>query len=84
MVTKKLDKSSPNLFQLAATGKHITKVTLEYTKPSAGGKYLVITLSNVVISADQTQAGVTGKATPHETITFEFGAIKSTYTQQKP
>jgi type VI secretion system secreted protein Hcp len=83
-ITKTLDKSSPNLFQLTATGKHIPTVRLEYAKAAAGGKHLEITLSNVVISADQTQPSAADKASPHETITFEYGAIKLTYTQQKP
>jgi type VI secretion system Hcp family effector len=82
--TKKLDKASPNLFKLAATGKHIPKVTIEYSKPSAAGKYLEITLSDVLISSDQTQASAGDKASPDETITFNYGAIKWTYTQQKP
>jgi hypothetical protein len=83
-LTKKLDKASPNLFQLAATGKHIAKVTIEYEKPSASGKYLEVTLSNVLISSDQTEASAGDKASPQETITFNYGAIKWTYTQQKP
>lgn len=83
-ITKKLDKASPNLFKLAATGKHIPKVTIEYSKPSAPGKYLEIKLSDVLISSDQTQASPGGAASPRETITFNYGAIKWTYTQQKP
>jgi hypothetical protein len=83
-LTKKLDKASPNLFKLAATGKHIPKVTIEYAKPSAGGKYLEITLSTVLISSDQTQPSAGDKASPDETITFNYGAIKWAYSQQKP
>jgi type VI protein secretion system component Hcp len=80
--TKKLDKASPNLFKLATSGKHIPSVTIEYAKRSAAGKYLEITLSEVVISSDQTQASAEGS--PAETIHLNYGAIKWTYTQQKP
>jgi type VI secretion system Hcp family effector len=82
--TKKLDKASPSLSGLAASGKHLPKVTIEYAKPSAAGKYLEIILSDVLISSDQTQASAGDKPSPRETINLNFGKIKWTYTQQKP
>jgi type VI protein secretion system component Hcp len=81
--TKKLDKSSPNLLRLAASGKHIPRVTIEYVKPSVAGKYLVVTLSDVLIGSDQSQASAGDKPTPQETVSLNYGAIQWTYTQQK-
>jgi type VI secretion system Hcp family effector len=81
--TKKLDKSSPNLFRLAASGTHIPQVTIQYAQPSVGGKYLEVKLSDVLISSDQTQASVGNQTSPHETISLNYGTIKWTYTQQK-
>lgn len=81
--TKTLDNASPRLLRLAASGKHIPKVTVEYAKPSAAGKYLQVTLSDVLISSDQSQASAGDKPTPQETISLNYGAIEWTYTQQK-
>ena len=69
-ITKNVDKASPRLLQLAATGVQIPKVTIAYANPSKISKgskgstkqeYLTITLSPVFVSSFQTQAG-TGTA----------------------
>jgi type VI secretion system Hcp family effector len=83
LITKKLDASSPKLFQLSTTGKHIKTVTLLYSA-NAAGKRLKITLSDVVISSDQTQETTKSDPVPQESVTFNYGSIQVRYTQQKP
>jgi hypothetical protein len=81
-ITKKVDKSSPVLFKLCVRGKHIPKVVLLY-QASSDGKQLRLTLRNVVISADQTQETTKSDPVPQESITFNYGTIQVSYTQQK-
>ena len=84
-VVKHLDKASPKLYELCCTGKHIKDATLELCR--AGGdktKYLEVKMEQVVIS----RAHPGGKAEgsdgfPTESISFNFGKVKWTYTQQK-
>lgn len=80
-----IDKASAKLFENSASGKHHPTVTLELCR--AGGdklKYLEIKMEEVVISGVQVGgASKAGDAFPTETVTFNFGAIKTTYTQQK-
>jgi hypothetical protein len=80
-ITKKIDASSPTLFQLCATGKHINKVILLYAA-GAGGKRLKITLSNVVISSDQTQETTKSNPVPQESVSLSFGKVTYTYKAQ--
>jgi type VI secretion system Hcp family effector len=81
-ITKKVDKSSPVLFKLCVSGKHIPKVVLLY-QANSGGQQLRLTLHNVVISADQTQETTKSDPVPQESITFNYGSIQVHYTQQK-
>jgi type VI secretion system secreted protein Hcp len=84
-VVKHLDKASTKLYETCCTGKHIATVTMELCR--AGGdklKYLEVKMENVVIS----QAKSTGKSEstdgfPTESVSFNFGKVKWTYTQQK-
>jgi len=93
MVTKHIDKASAKLHELCASGKHIATVTLELCR--AGGdklKYMEVKMEQVIISSVQASgmaagAAATGTSTPDnlptEQVTFDFGKIKWTYTQQK-
>jgi type VI secretion system secreted protein Hcp len=84
-VVKHLDKASTKLYENCCTGKHIATVTMELCR--AGGdklKYLEVKMENVVIS----RAKSTGKSEstdgfPTESVSFNFGKVKWTYTQQK-
>jgi type VI secretion system secreted protein Hcp len=84
-VVKHLDKASPKLHELCCTGKHIPTVTIELCR--AGGdklKYMEVKMEQVIISG--VQAGGTaqgGDTLPTESVSFNFGKIKWTYTQQK-
>jgi type VI secretion system secreted protein Hcp len=84
-IVKHLDKATPKLDEQCCSGKHIANVTLEVCR--AGGdkvKYMEVKLEQVIISS--VQAGGTAAGTdllPTEHVSFNFGKIKWTYTQQK-
>lgn len=78
--TKSLDKASCKIIEAVCAGKHISQVVL--TLHRAGGdklKYFEITLEEVIISnySQHVNDGV-----PSETISLNYGRIKTTYTQQ--
>jgi len=85
VINKMLDKASPKLYEAACTGKHIKEITVELCR--AGGdkmKYLDIHMEEVIISAvipSGTAKGEYGFPTEH--VSFNYGRIKWTYTQQK-
>lgn len=82
-VSKHVDKASPKLFEAAASGTHIPKITIHVNR--AGGtqvKYLEITLEQVLISSF-THNGNTQGDLPTESFTLNYGKIKIAYTQQK-
>ena len=84
-VVKHLDKASPKLYELCCSGKHIKDVSIELCR--AGGdklKYMEIKMEQVIISS--VQPGGTGQSPdgfPAESVSFNFGKVKWTYTQQK-
>ncbi|WP_035055140.1 Hcp family type VI secretion system effector [Andreprevotia chitinilytica] len=80
-----LDKASPKIYEAVCTGKHIKDVTLELCR--AGGdkvKYLEVKLEQVLISkVEPSGAAHGGEGFPQEAVSFSYGKIKWTYTQQK-
>jgi len=82
VITKYVDLASPKLYELCSSGKHIKDVTIEMMRASGDKrvKYMVVKMEQVVIS----QVAPSGGADfPTETISFNYGTIKWTYTQQK-
>lgn len=80
-ITKTLDKSSPLLFQAAATGQHYKEATLSFTR-KAGGKeqtYLKFDFQNVLISS--VQDGSSGGGTPQEQVTFAFQKVSEAFIE---
>jgi type VI secretion system secreted protein Hcp len=80
-ITKTLDKSSPLLFQAAATGKHFKDATLSFTR-KAGGKeqtYLKFDFQNVLISS--VQDGASGGGQPTEQVTFAFQKVSEAFIE---
>ncbi|MEE4884533.1 type VI secretion system tube protein Hcp [Pseudomonas alliivorans] len=79
--TKTLDKSSCKLIETLCAGKHLKEVVL--TLHRAGGekiKYFEVLLEELIIS-NYTQSADDG--VPTETISLNYGKIKTTYTLQK-
>lgn len=82
-LTKYIDKASPKLMELCATGKHISKAKIEMCR--AGGSqlpYMVVNLEEIIISSVQ-HGSDSGKDLPTEGLTLNYGKIEWTYTQQK-
>ena len=84
VIHKLIDKSSPKLYEAVSSGKHFKKCKLEVCR--AGGsqlKYYEVTLEEVLIShVGISKSGEDG-GVPTESISFNYGKIEWTYTQQK-
>jgi len=84
-VVKHIDKASPKLYEFCCSGKVSANVTLELCR--AGGdklKYLEVKMENAIISGVHPGGAAGGSDTfPTESVGFNFGKIKWTYTQQK-
>jgi len=84
-IVKALDKSSPVIALACANGTHIKEVIIELCR--AGGdkvKYMEYKLSNCIVSSWRPGGSSHGGETlPLEEISFNFGKIEWTYTQQK-
>ncbi len=76
-VSTYVDKTTPILFQYAASGKHFPSAVLEVVKPN--GTYLDYKLSDVLISG-LSDKGSAGDSLPQEQITLNFSKIEWDYT----
>jgi type VI secretion system secreted protein Hcp len=81
-ITKYVDLASPKLYEMCSSGKHIKTVKLEMLRASGDKrvKYMAVELGEVVISH---VAPAGGGDFPSESVSFNYGTIKWTYTQQK-
>ena len=81
---KYVDKSSPNLMMACSSGKHYPEAKLTIRK--AGGEspveYLIITMSEVLISSVST-GGSGGEDRLTENISLNFAQVKVDYQPQK-
>lgn len=84
VITKYIDLASPKLYETCCSGKHVKKVVIELMRASGGSpvKYMAIEMDQVVISKVAPGGGGNDDL-PTETISFNYGIIKWTYTQQK-
>lgn len=84
-ITKLVDKAHPKLMEHVSSGKHIKNVTLELCR--AGGdklKYLEVKMEEVIVSNVSPSGASSGEhGFPQESVSFNYGKIKWTYTQQK-
>ena len=78
-VTKTVDKSSPKLFLAGATGEHIKDATLYVRKAGSSSDYLVIKLTDILVSSYQT-GGSGGSDIPTESVSLNFAKIQISYT----
>jgi len=83
-ITKKLDKSSPLLFQAAATGKHIKDAVLSFARKAGGEQktYLKFEFQSILISSVQ-DGGASGGGAPTEQVSFAFQKCKETFYDSK-
>lgn len=87
-VTKKTDTSSPQLFEALATGLHFDNMTIDLRRSGAttktqrsGGVFMKFEMFLVMVQ-DISWSGSDGDDVCEETVIFQFGAIKITYTPQ--
>jgi type VI secretion system secreted protein Hcp len=79
--TKKVDKASPKLLVACASGQHFPKVTVTLRKGKQKQPYLVVTMSNVLISSFQTSSKSGSSA--HDSLSLNFTKIQFKYSSQK-
>jgi len=81
-ITKYVDLASPKMYELCSSGKHLKNVTIDLMRSSGDSrvKYMEIKMEQVVISH---VAPAGGGDFPSEAVSFNYGTIKWTYTQQK-
>lgn len=84
-IMKYLDKASPKLYEFCSSGKHLKEVVLELCR--AGGdkvKYMEIKMEEAIVSMVAPTGSSHGEGGfPTESVSFNYGKIKWTYTQQK-
>ena len=82
VIGKELDKASPKLALYCADGTHIKEVVLELCRAAGSDKlkYMEYKLSNVIINSVSANGS---NGVPAESISFDYGKIEWTYTQQK-
>jgi type VI secretion system secreted protein Hcp len=80
----KVNKASPKLMQACAQGEPKPKAILTCRKAGKDQQeYLVITLSDVVVSSYRT-GGSPGDILPTDQVSLNFAKIESEYKEQKP
>jgi type VI secretion system secreted protein Hcp len=83
-ITRKIDKSSPVLFESACSGTPYKQVALALRKSAGGGMSGVIFLRfDFKLVAVKTISWSHDDESPKETTTFEFGGLLIRYCQQK-
>jgi type VI secretion system secreted protein Hcp len=84
VITKELDKASPNLLRACLKVTHIKEVVLTQRRAGAGKlNFLTITLQDVLISSlNDSEDGVALR--PTENIVFVFAKVIYQYVPQKP
>ncbi|RLC20194.1 MAG: Hcp1 family type VI secretion system effector [Deltaproteobacteria bacterium] len=81
-IVKELDSASPLLNKACWGGTHIGTVVLQLNRAAGDQrqKYMEYELTNVIISSVSIGGG--GGGVPTESITFNYGKIKTVYTKQ--
>ena len=81
-ITKRVDLASPQLYEMCSNGKHIRSVVLQMTRVVGDKRvrYMEVRLEEVVVSQ---VAPASGGDFPTESVSFNYGAIKWTYTLPK-
>ena len=79
-ITHFVDRASPILMQLCASGRHIKSARISLRHPGTRAPYMVIDLEDVVISSLSTGgADASEKAT--EVVTLNFATVRLSYSR---
>ncbi len=82
VVTKQIDKSSPQLFQALTTGENLPDVKLSLVGTDKTGKdlaYYTVTLTNAVITGITDSYSPSDGMPPHEEVSFAYQKIQVEY-----
>lgn len=80
VITKRVDKSSPQLFLNAVGGStEIGTVTIRLVESSSRSVFYELILSNVLVSS-QSHSGAAGDDRPSESVSFNFTKIEMKYS----
>jgi len=83
-ITKLMDAASPKLYEAINKGTHLKEAVIELVHTGGKSPFLVIRLTDVLITSALDDAEATGTAKfPMETISLNYSKIQWTYTQQK-
>ncbi len=84
-ITRKTDRTSPVLYQMACSGAAFETVVLVLNK-SAGGKAASVAFQRFTFKlvGVKSMAWISDDETPKETVTFEYGGLLVEYWIQKP
>ena len=80
VIRKRIDKSSPKLMEAIATGQHLNEVIIEVAHPTRQGKYIKVTMNDVLVSSYQSQG--TASDVPTEEVAFYYSKIEFEYTPE--
>jgi type VI secretion system secreted protein Hcp len=81
--THYVDKASPNIMKMCATGEHLKEATLMQRKQGkTPQEYLVIKLSDVMVSS-VSDGGSGGGESPTENVALAFAKVDLEYKPQK-
>lgn len=80
-VAKEIGASSPHLMEACCSGKHFSSATLTLSQKKTQQDFLIIKMSDVLISSYQTGAG--GGSVPTDSISFNFRSVDIQATSGK-
>ena len=80
--TKSIDKSSPMLMEMTATGEHIKNAKLTLRKAGSDSTYITVTFTDVMVSS-YSVSGNSGEI-PSESVSFTYQKIQMEYFPQSP
>ena len=82
--THHVDKASPMLMKVCATGEHVKDATITVRKAGKGQQeYLVITMTDLLVTSVSTSVGAEGDTTI-ESVGLAFAKVDLEYKPQKP
>jgi type VI secretion system secreted protein Hcp len=86
VIQKRVDRTSPKLFQAMAMGSHYPDMTLSVRQAAGGagkatGPYLIFKFKTVLVVKIET-AFSSGDDAPMESVTLAYGALEESYTPQ--
>ena len=82
--THRVDKASPVLFKMCATGEHIKEATITARKAGKGQQeFLIIKMSDVIVTSVQSGGGGNDGSTA-ESVGLRFAKVDLEYKPQRP